>query len=414
MLRLPNLICAVLGLVVAAMAVAQEEGKAARESVRPAASSAFHRPDEAGCGRCHYCRQPTSLNRCLLQVCTRGQFSHNGIGADADRGPDVVCLDYLEGDYLPVPFDHQGHANMAEMGGGCGTCHHHTTEGQQHPPCRACHDVFAAGTDIYKPGLKGAFHQQCVNCHREWVDETDCGICHVIKADRSSGRDRGVGVTADDLLGRVHPPIPEPETEFYRGLGGGAADSRVIFRHREHVARFDLNCVDCHHEPSCARCHTQGDGSERPRTLAEHHRPCLRCHKDNMDGSNDMARCENCHWQEGKPKPAPFDHARTGWPLSRFHTGKSCRACHAKVPFTRLSKDCNSCHGDWSSTTFDHRVTGQALDENHAGEDCAMCHLERRFDRPPACGECHEEGEGFVFPQRRPGPLTRPVQLSAD
>jgi len=123
-----------------------------------------------------------------------------------------------------------------------------------------------------------------------------------------------------------------------------------------------------------------------------------------MDGANVDAVCELCHWEKGQPLPAHFEHAGTGWPLNRFHEGKSCRQCHAAVPFTKRDTDCNACHSDWKPSSFDHRVTGQELDDNHADADCEQCHIDRRFDRPPVCSECHdEEDDGIAFPAKRPG-----------
>ncbi len=358
----------------------------------------------SGCRRCHYCYRPTADNKCLVHPCARNEMRKPGGDLHEGRGPSVVILGELEDAYLPVPFDHKGHADMAEMGGGCSTCHHFTPEGQQHPPCKTCHDPSAAGTDVYKPGLKGAYHQQCMNCHREWIDETDCAICHVAKAGRSKNRDVAAAPAKDDLVGRAHPPIPEPDSDFYRDWGSRASESKVVFRHREHVHRFGLTCVECHHESSCARCHTRDNRKERSLTLVEHHRPCLRCHKSDMDGANVDAVCERCHWEKGRPLPARFEHAGTGWPLSRFHEGKSCRQCHAAVPFTKRDTDCNACHSDWKPSSFDHRVTGQELDDNHADADCEQCHIDRRFDRPPVCSECHdEEDDGIAFPAKRPG-----------
>jgi hypothetical protein len=117
-------------------------------------------------------------------------------------------------------------------------------------------------------------------------------------------------------------------------------------------------------------------------------------------------KCDRCHWREGTPKPGPFDHGTTGRPLSRFHQGKSCRVCHKEVPFAGLTRNCDDCHGDWSPSAFDHAVTGQQLDENHADQECEVCHLEGRFDRPPACSECHDqEDDGIAFPAKRPGPF---------
>jgi hypothetical protein len=366
-------------------------------------------PADGDCQECHYCDSPTQWNRCLLRTCTRGRTGGQQGGTGDDRGPEVIILDRLDGDYLPVPFDHAGHARMADMGDGCETCHHFTPEGKEQPRCGACHDSTANGTDIYKPGLKGAYHQQCMSCHRDWVDETDCSVCHMARANGKATVNMEGSVTRDDLVGRAHPPIPEPDTDFYGGEPADAAGPAVVFRHEEHVQRFGLTCVECHREPSCARCHSQDRKTQEASTREEHHRPCIKCHKADMNGASDDARCSRCHWENGAPLPARFDHARVGWPLSRYHRSLGCRECHAHVPFVRESKECGSCHSDWSPSTFNHRVTGQALDEIHVEHDCADCHLEGKFAVPPACTECHDAADdGIGFPARRPGPLAEP------
>jgi hypothetical protein len=115
-------------------------------------------------------------------------------------------------------------------------------------------------------------------------------------------------------------------------------------------------------------------------------------------------RCERCHWLESEPKPQPFDHADTGWPLNRYHLNIGCRACHVDVPFTKLSRDCNDCHLRWAPSTFNHDITGQSLDENHAELECDLCHRRRQFDSTPTCDECHnEEDDKITFPKARPG-----------
>lgn len=358
------------------------------------------------CNRCHYCDTPTAADRCLRDPCTRGMHARTS----DDYGPSIVILDELARDYLPVPFDHEGHARMSGMGTGCATCHHHTLPGERPPACITCHDPSVEGTDPHKPGLKGAYHQQCLNCHREWIDETACEICHL---PRSGVRTRTVASgmpMTDDILKRMHPPIPPPEGELYRASGAGK--DQIVFRHDQHVERFGLACVECHHEPSCARCHTGANGAKRERTLVEHHRPCMNCHKDDMDlAGRSAGHCDQCHWREGAPKPAPFDHAMVGWPLSRFHERVKCRECHVDLPFKRLDTRCESCHGEWNPETFDHRITGQSLDENHASIDCETCHRNRRYDQPPACGDCHDDEDNpIAFPARRPGELITPSQ----
>ncbi len=361
--------------------------------------------DVSECKRCHECEKPTLKHPCLPN-CMRFQAAAEEFAQKL--GPEIVILDKLKGVYLPVPFDHKGHAKMAQMTKGCATCHHYTPEGQEHPACDACHSITDAGTDIHKPGLKGAYHRQCLGCHKDWIDETDCAVCHRKKRSLPANGEALPSPTSDDILGRMHPPISQPTTEIYRAKTKGGEKSAVIFRHWEHVQGFDLKCVDCHHEDTCVRCHKKGNGEKAPPTVKEHHKPCLRCHKVDMDESTTeiTGRCKRCHWQEGQPPIKPFDHADTGWPLSKYHVGNRCRTCHKRVPFVKLNKDCNACHSAWEPETFNHAITGQMLDETHAEVDCAECHADRKFDKPPVCTECHDEEEGFVFPQKRPGPAT--------
>jgi hypothetical protein len=360
----------------------------------------------ADCVRCHACEKPTSERPCLPE-CTR--FLAAAEEFAQKHGPDVVILDELEDVYLPVPFDHKGHAEMAHMTKGCSTCHHYTSEGHQHPACKACHAVDDPGTDIHKPGLKGAYHRQCLNCHRDWIDETACGICHQKKTGREVDDEAALSVALSDInviLKEMHPPITPPSTEIYGAKTKAGAKSVVIFRHWEHVQGFDLGCADCHHEDSCTRCHVR-EGEEKPApTVKEHHRPCEVCHKANMEeGATEITgKCKRCHWQEGDPQIKPFDHADTGWPLSKYHVDNRCRQCHKRVPFVKLDRECNSCHAAWAPDSFNHAITGQALDENHSETDCEECHIDRKFGVPPTCDECHDEDEGISYPSRRPGP----------
>lgn len=352
------------------------------------------------CSACHTCDRPTPKSLCL-RGCNRGSVGAVANGLTPGRIPDVIILNELEDLYLPVPFDHKGHADMAGMTKGCVVCHHYTGEGVTHPACKTCHEVAPPTADMRKPGLKGAYHRQCLACHREWSHETACEICHAPKAGR--GLERGISPTPtkDDIVGQMHPPIPEPETTIYKTKYKQVPGTNVTFRHKEHIHRFGYSCAECHREDSCSRCHEEGKSEAgRPKTLEEHHNPCATCH--DMEAPD---RCDHCHWSKAGPEPPRFDHARTGWTLSRFHSGANCRVCHRTLRFVALDRACQECHADWSQATFDHKVTGQSLDETHAEIDCAECHADRAFDRPPTCVECHEEEEGIVFPGQRPGPV---------
>jgi hypothetical protein len=321
----------------------------------------------------------------------------------------VILLDMLsdvtdvKDHFGPVPFDHSGHAEWAEIAGGCVICHHYTPEGAAHPACRSCHEISFRHEDIRKPGLKGAYHRQCMGCHREWSHETACSVCHLSRVGAEATGTAVETVSKDDVMGKMHPPIPEPEVEVYHTKHKHPPGTNVIFRHKEHTQRFGFKCAECHRGDSCARCHEYGKThTQQVRTLEEHHKPCADCH---VTDDADEKRCAHCHWEQGKPQPGPFDHAGTGWPLSRYHTKNTCRACHKGVKFVKLDRDCNACHEDWAPDNFDHRVTGQTLDENHVETDCEECHIDRKFDVAPSCDECHDEDEGITFPEKRPGPF---------
>lgn len=352
------------------------------------------------CTRCHSCARPTSAEPCL-PVCARPRGEVVDQALANKHGPKVVILDELEDLYQPVPFDHEGHAKMLEMTGGCAVCHHYTPERVEHPACKTCHEVGPGQGDVRKPALKGAYHRQCISCHREWGGETGCQTCHPLKAGAPGGAIVAGTPTPDDIMGQMHPPIPEPDLEMYRTEREGYPSTKVLFRHREHIHQYDLRCSDCHREDNCTRCHS-GDRPhvQRVRTLDEHHQPCFSCH------SNDG--CDHCHFEEGKPAPVPFSHASTGWPLNRYHQDRGCRACHSSVPYRPLDTSCDGCHRSWAAGKFDHTLTGQRLNETHAAFECADCHVDRKFEGPPSCSGCHDEEEGVTFPAKRPGPVVTP------
>ncbi len=288
--------------------------------------------------------------------------------------PDVVMLDELEDLYEPVPFEHRLHAEMAEIWGGCETCHHRTPNGHtksghpatngeaahtqdeaaEVPACKSCHPVGEDNTDIRMPSLNAAYHRQCLDCHRDWDHEKSCVVCHEPKEGAATP---GVMPTPDVILGRMHPPTEPPTVKVYETRYTPAAGGLVTFRHEEHVKNFGFKCVECHRRDTCASCHSEdgADGRRKPLVPAESwrlsHEPCLSCH----------------------------DH-------------QTCNHCHHKS------------EGD-SQPTFEHRMTGQLLDQDHENLLCRSCHGEVKFTAIPTCGDtdCHESPELASFPDDRPG-----------
>jgi len=336
----------------------------------------------ASCGDCHTCSTPTAEVPCLRR-CPR--FSKTVVAHSPEEGPSVVILDQLSDQYVPVIFPHKLHAQMSGMEGGCVVCHHRSPAGYI-SPCRECHGGPSNPENLTQPSLKGAYHRQCMNCHREWSHDTECTVCHA----RRTGEVKPVRVTdTTDIMGMLHPNIEEPDKKVYQTeYDGGTV---VTFHHKQHIQLFGLKCVDCHQEESCARCHTPEKRAQHVKTVEEHHKPCASCH--------DMNKCGDCH---AKKEMAGFSHARTGWPLNRYHQNLDCKSCHpAGSKIGKLNQDCLSCHSGWTSGAFQHAVTGLMLDETHGGMNCAECHVDLKFNQKPSCAKCHDDGR--AYPESSPG-----------
>jgi len=253
-------------------------------------------------------------------------------------------MDQLSAQYVPVIFAHKLHAQMTEISGGCAVCHHFNPS-HKILACRECHST-TSPDDLTKPGLKGAYHRQCLNCHREWSHETECAVCHAKKTAES------VPVAVPDptdIMGILHPNVEEPSVKVYKTKyeQGGL----VTFRHDEHVKLFGFKCVSCHREENCSRCHEPQGKQERIKTLKEHHSPCANCHETAAE--------------------------KTG--------------------------SCAHCHSDKETPPFSHEKTGLVLDDSHKDTACFECHVGSKFDQKPVCSGCHEEEEKISYPEKLPG-----------
>ena len=69
-----------------------------------------------------------------------------------------------------ILFSHKSHTE--NYGAKCIDCHHKG----KNKKCSSCHLKRDKGKIIK---LKGAFHQQCRNCHREKNGPRGCGKCHI-------------------------------------------------------------------------------------------------------------------------------------------------------------------------------------------------------------------------------------------
>lgn len=343
------------------------------------------RSRDTGCKECHACEIPTKLDPCLKE-CPRGQMvtAHHS----ADVGPVDIVLDNIAGSpdvYEPTRFAHRSHAAMAEMSGGCAQCHHYNLTGVV-LACRTCHtpDAGVKNADLSKPGLKGAYHRQCANCHRELGMDTKCnGSCHQAKS----------SIAPNPAAARIQRTSTLVRPDRYV-FNSGYEDGKVVtFGHNDHAGRFGLACASCHVNEPCAKCHVANAAAKKPvEHLEGGHDRCSACH----DVSEN---CDKCH--DKKPR-ASFNHERkTKFDLGRFHSALACVSCHKdKSNYKGLSATCTTCHAGWKPGSFEHAVTGIKLSETHESLDCESCHLESNFRNKPACSGCHDDKS---YPASLPG-----------
>ncbi|HID02113.1 MAG TPA: class III cytochrome C [Desulfobacterales bacterium] len=126
------------------------------------------------------------------------------LSMDAADAPETVSIDVMSKLYDPVEFNHEMHVDYAS----CQECHHQTTgDIVNDPNCARCHhnhdenDVVSCSEchvadrfnedylktledpklyHIDKPGLKGAYHLNCIGCHEITSGPTGCVECHAM------------------------------------------------------------------------------------------------------------------------------------------------------------------------------------------------------------------------------------------
>lgn len=334
--------------------------------------------DQHDCAFCHTCDVPTAKDPCLSRdFCTR-HIQYNETKAIPVQ--KIIVLDVLEKVYDPVYFDHESHASMSEMSGGCENCHHYAPPNQGFPSCAECHLPEGLMGKI-EPSLKAAYHEQCMACHNEWDNETHCEFCHRKK----------VGGLTDEELAEL-PFIAHDDPLEVKDLiifeTGYDDDDKVPFHHKNHVDLYSRNCGTCHIDESCSSCHvhpgeTHVLGVQMLNEADEMHDVCYTCHSDADED------CELCH---GRDPDDLFSHDETGWPLEVYHQGNQCSDCHHD-PGKYQSQDprCVTCHFDGFPTDFDHIVTGVEFDEEHGDLDCSDCHV-NGLGTHASCEECHDDG----------------------
>lgn len=120
----------------------------------------------------------------------------DALPAPSEDFPETVIIDQLVDEYQPSELPHarivraldrpvresslaaRFHDDSATL---CAGCHHHSPAGSRPPACRSCHPETADPISD-RPGLKVAYHRQCVGCHIEMaVEQQGCTDCHPAK-----------------------------------------------------------------------------------------------------------------------------------------------------------------------------------------------------------------------------------------
>ncbi|MFH1809374.1 MAG: sulfate respiration complex hexadecaheme cytochrome HmcA [Pseudomonadota bacterium] len=153
--------------------------------------SLSERPALSACAVCH--------QAALIGVAVSGTAPHlptltpPALPAFGDAFPQKLVLDGMKKDYQGSPLPHgkivgalltgtadqplalRFHQRVETL---CAGCHHHSPLGERPPSCRSCHTLTADATRD-RPGLKAAYHRQCLGCHQAMqLKAVGCEDCH--------------------------------------------------------------------------------------------------------------------------------------------------------------------------------------------------------------------------------------------
>lgn len=163
---------------------------------------------ERACTVCHAGPDPTRVaaveNRYRSLDQFRPEMRDSRLSFNDRDIPDSVTIGLLSEKYEPVEFPHRqmidrlmehiGESKIATYFHGdedvvCQGCHHHSPIGVEPPLCESCHGEPFNEAELFKPGLLGAYHRQCLGCHQtmEIEEPQDCEGCHAPVPARAGG-----------------------------------------------------------------------------------------------------------------------------------------------------------------------------------------------------------------------------------
>ena len=151
-------------------------------------------PAEGICAICHNGPPPGAAE--LETAPVFSGHSLDPLPAPSDDFPETIVIETLVDAYEPSTLPHakivakldesiresalagRFHVDTETL---CSGCHHHSPVGTRPPPCRSCHSQQADATRD-RPGLKVAYHRQCVGCHIQMaIPKQGCTDCHAAR-----------------------------------------------------------------------------------------------------------------------------------------------------------------------------------------------------------------------------------------
>ena len=298
----------------------------------------------------------------------------------------------------PGPMS-RAHRNLSSFPVDCNKCHE-AGFGVPDDKCLACHTHqplrrrIKAGKGFH--ATKEVKKKRCKSCHAEHIEEPP-----------GSGRGRRTTIDWRPFGGKRN---------FDHGLAGWPLEGT-------------------HRYTKCEKCHDKKYPESKLPTYLGARQECTTCHfgtekRHGPGGTNphefkdvSLTECQVCHsfanFAVQNLGATKFDHDKTDYPISGFHTRNKCVSCHEQniKDFTvqedfndckgchedshksviSAKRDCNSCHNQkvrFRKTAFDHgRETRWPIRGEHKKNRCKDCH---EIGSPPVapqmnCVSCHND-----------------------
>jgi hypothetical protein len=311
-------------------------------------------PAQARCEACHRIEEARAGRR--VDPPSACQDCHPGFDWTVHRAPRPSRF--------PAPNLHFSHARHLARGAGCAGCHGELS-------------AVDLATREQLPRMA-----TCLDCHDGREAPATCATCHP-----ASKAARGAPIETRFPSGTLLPGPGNP-----LGLGHGPRFERA---HAQLAARQREQCLACHAESSCLRCH---DGAVRPQVV--HPGDFVTTHM--VPARQDEARCAACHRRQsfcvachertgvGPEAPAGFrDPGAQVHPAGWLTPGPQ----HHGVQAARNVGACASCHREEGCARCHASAAGAPPGGQHAnphppGFSSSCRDLVRKNDR--ACAKCHD------------------------